>query len=142
MATLHGAQQSGWEAGTASQISHAFHAFYRGNGHNAGDDGHGDTGEQAALAKIVKITIVEKELRADVVGTFIDFGLEIIHFQQSIRGSGMSFREACDTDTEPSFVRMQAPLVELANVAYQIGSLRKGILRTIVVRLIRGRITS
>ena len=134
LATLDGTQQGGREACTGCQVGHAFHAFNRGDGHDAGNDRYFDAGQFTSLAKIVEVAVVEKQLGADVVGTFIDLGLEIVHLQQAVGCCGMPLGKTGYADTETASIRMKPLVVELADETYQIGGVGKSVLGPIVMR--------
>ena len=63
------------------EISHALHSRSRGDGHDSRNDRHVYTNEATAGTKIVKVMIVEKQLRADVVGTGIYLCLQVLHLR-------------------------------------------------------------
>src|SRR5919197_1351972 len=68
----------------------------------------------------------------DVVGTCIYFRFEVIHFEQPIWRSRMSFREAGHSDPETAAIWMRAGLVEPANEFNQIDCMLKRIARFII----------
>lgn len=65
---------------------------------------------------------------ADVVGSLIDFGFEVVHFEEAVGGGGVAFGEACDSD------------FKLTGVVFDEGDEVVGVfevvLRAIVVRLV------
>ena len=78
------------------------------NRHDSGNDGDVDARQFAAVAKIEKIAVVEEKLGHDVVRAGVDLLLEVIHFQEPIRGGGMAFGKSRDADAKPARVRMSA----------------------------------
>lgn len=70
----------------------------------------------------MEIMIVEKQLRADVVGTRIDFCFEVIHFLDSIRSSRMTFRKSRHADSKSPGIAVTR---KLADEPDQIDRVRK-----------------
>ena len=91
-----------------------------------------DAGERAAFAEIEEVAIIEKELRDNVVGAGVDFRFEVIHFDQSIRGRRMAFRETGHTDPETAAIGMRAGFIEFANELHQIARVLKRIARFVI----------
>jgi len=48
----------------------------------------------------VKVTVVEEQLRTDVVRARVDLGLQKVHLEQSIGGSGVALGKGRDPDAE------------------------------------------
>lgn len=93
LCACQGAKQLSRKARAQGEFRHPFHPLERGDGHDAGDNGNVDPGQPAPFAEIVEIAVVEKKLRADVIGAGIDFGLEVLNFLESIGRVGMTFGE-------------------------------------------------
>ena len=86
--------------------------------------------------------IIKKELCANIVGTLVHLGLEIIHFKEAVRGIGVTFGEGCDTNAEPSWVGVLAGFVELTDVPNEIGCVEECVLRPVIVTGIGRRVAS
>ena len=66
--------------------------------------GHLDPGQLAALAEIIEIGVVEKELGADVVRAGIDLAFEVVQFLEAVGRAGMPFGKTGHADAESSRV--------------------------------------
>ena len=86
--------------------------------------------------------IVEEKLRADVVGPFIDFRLQMIHFQHAVRGGRMTFGETRDTDAKSAFVGVGSRIAELANESNQIRRVLESVLASIIAGEIAWRVAA
>ena len=84
-ASLERAQKFRRKARAAREFRDAFESAHGGNRHDAGNDRNVDAGKRATLAKIKKVTVIEKELGHDVIGAGIHFRFQMIHFDQAIR---------------------------------------------------------
>ena len=139
---LEGLGEASREVRAEGELRHALHAGERRDGHDAGDDGHLDASEFAALTEVIKIAIVEEKLSADIVGTLVDFGLEMIQFIETIGRAWVAFREAGDADAETTLIGMRAGVVEFANEANQVASLLKRVVGFDVIGKVPGRIAA
>src|SRR5437588_635676 len=86
-------QKLGWKARATGQLRDASEPAHGCDRHDARDYRNMNVGQRATLTKIKEVPIIEKQLGDDVVRARVDLRLEVIHFEQSIRGRGMSFRE-------------------------------------------------
>jgi len=136
---LKGLKQAGGVARTTSEFGHSLHRRETGHRHNASHDGNTDPRQIAAFSKIVEIPVFEKELGANVIGSGVHLGFEIVHFKQAIGCGGMSLWKSCDANTKSSFVGVTAEFFDEAN---QINGLRKRIARVVVVGLVARRVTA
>src|SRR3954447_2494180 len=120
LARLEDTQKLRGKTGAASQISHAFQAADRCNGHDPGDNWDVNARQCAAFPKIEKIAIIEKQLSDNVISAGVDFGFEIIHLSQSIWRSRVSFWKTSNSDPETTAVRICRRFIKTANKFYQI----------------------
>jgi hypothetical protein len=81
------------------------------DGHHPGDD-RNVMPASAAVAEIEEIVVVEKQLGADVVRTFVDLGFEEIEFIHAVGGGRVAFGKAGHADAETARVRVFAGFVE------------------------------
>ena len=86
--------------------------------------------------------VVKKQLGADVVGTLIDFRLEVIHFQQAVRGVRVTFRECRYTDSKATRIRVLSSFVACSDVANEVGGVLEGILGAVISGVTCWRIAS
>ena len=133
--TAHALQcllQSCRNACATRQIRDAPQTAQAGYGQDAGKYGHTDARQFTAVAEIVKVMVIQEELRADVIGSRINLGLEIVHLQKPVGRAGVTFGKCGHTNAKTSRVRVKALLIEALDVANQSGGLREGISRVIV----------
>jgi len=136
---LEGFEELGGEAAAAGEFGHAFHRAEAGDGHDAGDDGGGDSGEGATVAEVVEIVVVEEKLGADVVGTGVYFGFEVLHFKEAVGRGGVTFGKAGDANAEAAGIGMAA---EFFDEGDEGGGLGKNVARVVVIGLVAWRVTA
>ena len=91
-----------------------------GDGHDAGDDGHGDADVPAAIDEAEEDGVVEVELGDNEIGAGIDLGLEASQIGFEVGGFGMFFGIAGATETE-FFREMLAQVADQINGVLEIG---------------------
>ena len=123
------------EAATAGEFGHAFHRAEAGDGHDAGDDGGADSCQRAAVAEVVEIVIIEEKLGADIVGTGLHLGFEVVHFEQAVGGGWVAFGKSRNADAKSSLVRVAGEFFDKSNQVCRLG---KCIARVVVVGLVAG----
>ncbi len=111
----------------------------RRHGHDTREDGDGDSGDFAAFAEIVKVTVLEKQLRDDVIRAGVHLGFEEIHFEGAVWGGGVSLGEASDADAEAAGVGVVG---ETADEFDKIGGVLKGVFGAVIGDGPDGRITA
>lgn len=119
------------ELHSSGKFGDSEHPRGAGYWHDAGDHGDCDACKFTTIAKIQKGVVVEKELSADIVSSFIDLPLEMVHFRDAVLRLGMSLRKTSNSDSEsPGGVR--TPLIEVPDECDQIGSIGECVLRAVV----------
>ena len=96
------------EMSTRCKLGHAADTFGGGDGHNSCNDGDVDPGQTAAVTEIKKVMVVKKELGADIVGTLVHLGLEVIHFKQAVGSVRVSLWKGSHANSKSACVRVLA----------------------------------
>src|SRR5436190_2457334 len=96
-----------------------------------------NTGKRASFAKIEEVSIIKKKLCDHVVSARVHFRLEVVHFDQTIRGRRMAFGKTGDTNTEAAAIGMRSGIIESSNKPHQINRVLKRIARFIVEHVAR-----
>ena len=110
----------------SAEVTEALGAFEIGGDHQSGDDGAVDACVLALLSKSEVVLIVIKELGGDEGGSGVDFCFEMCDVAFEIRGFGVFFGIAADTDFKLGAVFLNegdelAGVVEAVGVGLEFG---------------------
>jgi hypothetical protein len=129
LAALQSAEKPCREACACSQFGHAFHPADRGDRHDSRHDRDVNADKLTTITKIKEVAIVEEKLGDNVVRSRIDLLFQIIHLQQPIGCSWMSFRKSRNANSESAPVGMVSRFTELSNEFDEINRVLEVIIR-------------
>ena len=99
LSPTNGAQEGSGKARPA-ETRHAASAGEGLDRHDAGDDGHRDSGEFTAFTEVVEVAVVEEELGYDGIGAGVHLALEVVDIGQAIESFRVTLGVPGDADTE------------------------------------------
>src|SRR5512133_169270 len=80
-------------AGSKSKICHAGHSLTRCDRHDTGKNRDFYSCNLTTLTEIVKVSVVKKQLCADIISPRINLGFQVLYFCQSVRCLRMALRK-------------------------------------------------
>ena len=129
LAALQSAEKPCREPRACGQFGHAFHPANRRDWHDPRHDRDVNADKLTTITKIKEVAIIEEKLGDNVVSSRIYLLPQIIHLQQPIGSSWMSFRKSRDANSESTPVGMVSRFTELSNEFHQIDRVLEVIIR-------------